>query len=76
MVIEIQGHTDNVGSKSYNRELSENRAKTVYDALLQLGVQTKQLVFQGYGDSQAVADNNTEAGRAINRRTQFKVLKL
>lgn len=76
MVIEIQGHTDNVGSKSYNRELSENRAKTVYEALLQLGVQTKQLVFQGYGDSQAVADNNTEAGRAINRRTQFKVLKL
>jgi len=76
MVIEIQGHTDNVGSKNYNRELSQNRAKTVYEALLQLGVQAKQLVYQGYGDSQAVADNNTEAGRATNRRTQFKVLKL
>lgn len=76
MVVEIQGHTDNVGSKSYNKELSHNRAKTVYEALLQLGVQAKQLVFQGYGDSQAVADNSTESGRAINRRTQFKVLKL
>lgn len=76
MVVEIQGHTDNVGSKNYNRELSHNRAKTVYEALLQLDVPSKQLVFQGYGDSQAVADNATEAGRAINRRTQFKVLKL
>lgn len=76
MVIEIQGHTDNVGSKGYNKELSQNRAKTVYEALIQLGVHANQLVFQGYGDTQAVADNNTEPGRATNRRTQFKVLKL
>lgn len=76
MIIEIQGHTDNVGSKSYNKELSYNRARTVYEALLKMGIQPKQLVFQGYGDTQAVADNSTEAGRAINRRTQFKVIKL
>jgi len=76
MVIEIQGHTDNVGSKNYNKDLSQNRAKTVYEALLQLGVQANQLVYQGYGDGQAVADNSTEIGRATNRRTQFKVLKL
>ncbi len=76
MVVEIQGHTDNVGSRSYNKELSHNRAKTVYEALLLQGVQARQLVFQGYGDSQPVADNSTEAGRATNRRTQFKVLKL
>ena len=76
MVVEIQGHTDNIGSKSYNKELSHSRAKTVYEALIRSGVQVRQLVFQGYGDTQAMADNSTEAGRAINRRTQFKVLKL
>lgn len=74
--IEIQGHTDNIGSKSYNKSLSENRAKTVYDALIGLGVTADQLMYQGYGDSQPIADNLTEAGRASNRRTQFKVIKI
>jgi outer membrane protein OmpA-like peptidoglycan-associated protein len=76
VVIEIQGHTDNVGSKSYNLELSQQRAKTVYDALVRFGVDAKQLRFKGYGDSQPVADNDTEIGRSANRRTQFKVLSM
>jgi len=76
LVIEIQGHTDNVGTKAYNKELSSNRAKTVYNRLMELGVISQQIVYMGYGDSQPIADNDSESGRASNRRTQFRVLKL
>ena len=73
--IEIQGHTDNQGSKTYNLELSTQRAQNVYEALLRFGINTRQLTYKGYGDSKPIASNETEEGRRINRRTQFKVVK-
>ena len=71
--IEISGHTDNQGSKLHNQTLSENRAKAVYDYLVSKGIAANRLTYKGYGDTQPIADNNTEEGRALNRRTQFKV---
>jgi outer membrane protein OmpA-like peptidoglycan-associated protein len=69
--IEIQGHTDNVGSPAYNKALSERRAKTVYDYLVAKGISSSRLTYKGYGESKPVATNNTEAGRQKNRRTVF-----
>ncbi|MBE2287314.1 MAG: PD40 domain-containing protein [Prosthecobacter sp.] len=74
MKIEIGGHTDNVGSKVHNQKLSENRAKAVYDYLLSKGIVAARLTYKGYGDNTPIADNATEAGRAQNRRTEFKVM--
>jgi outer membrane protein OmpA-like peptidoglycan-associated protein len=54
--------------------LSENRAKSVFDYLVNAGIEASRLSFKGYGDSQPVADNNKEEGRAMNRRTEFKVI--
>jgi outer membrane protein OmpA-like peptidoglycan-associated protein len=76
VVIEIQGHTDNVGSAKYNLDLSQQRAKMVYETLIRFGADAKQLQFKGYGDAQPITNNQTEAGRSTNRRTQFKVLKV
>lgn len=76
VVIEIQGHTDNVGAAKYNLDLSQQRAKMVYETLIRFGTDAKQLQFKGYGDAQPIADNQTEEGRSTNRRTQFKVLKV
>lgn len=73
--IEISGHTDNVGSASYNKTLSENRAKAVVNYLTKKGISADRLTFAGYGFSQPVARNDTEEGRQQNRRTEFKVMK-
>jgi len=73
--IEISGHTDNVGSASYNKTLSENRAKAVVNYLTKKGISSERLEFTGYGFSQPVASNDSEKGRQQNRRTEFKVLK-
>jgi len=72
--LEIQGHTDNIGTVEYNQRLSERRAKAVYDALIERGVDPKRLRWRGFGMSQPVAPNDTEEGRAKNRRTQFVIL--
>ncbi len=72
--IEISGHTDNVGTPAYNQELSENRAKAVNDYLVAQGIDQARLVFKGYGESDPIDTNDTEAGRANNRRTEFKVI--
>lgn len=71
--IEISGHTDNKGAKAYNQTLSQNRAKAVYDYLIANGISSNRLTYKGYGDTQPIADNTTEEGRAKNRRTEFKV---
>ncbi|MCD4790356.1 MAG: OmpA family protein [Bacteroidales bacterium] len=73
--IEISGHTDNVGTTEYNLELSQNRAKAVYDYLSENGIDTNMLTYKGYGESQPVDTNDTEEGRANNRRTEFKVVE-
>ena len=76
MHIEIAGHTDNVGSEAYNLQLSEQRARTVFDYLVDNGIAKDRLTFKGYGFSVPIADNNTEEGRAQNRRTAFTVTAL
>ncbi len=73
--IEISGHTDNVGSAAYNKKLSESRAQSVVDFLLSKGIEKARLTFAGYGFDQPIAPNDTEEGRQLNRRTEFKVLK-
>lgn len=71
--IEIGGHTDNTGDHAYNQTLSENRAKAVYDYLISTGIAKEKLRYRGYGLSKPIADNDTEAGRQLNRRTDFKI---
>ncbi len=73
--IEISGHTDNVGSRSYNKRLSEKRAKAVVDYLVDKGIDKSRLAFAGYGFAQPIASNDTPLGRQKNRRTEFKVLE-
>lgn len=73
--IEIGGHTDNQGSDEYNDRLSENRAKAVYDYLVQKGIPANRLQYKGYGMRVPVADNSTDEGRAANRRTEFKIIR-
>jgi outer membrane protein OmpA-like peptidoglycan-associated protein len=73
--IEIGGHTDNVGSKDYNQQLSENRAKSVYTYLIDAGIKAERLSFKGYNFSEPIASNDTEEGRAQNRRTEFKIIE-
>jgi outer membrane protein OmpA-like peptidoglycan-associated protein len=71
--IEIGGHTDNTGTRKYNETLSENRAKAVIDYLVTQGIQASRLSSRGYADTQPIADNNSEEGKALNRRTEFKI---
>ncbi len=73
MKIEIRGHTDNEGDEKSNQELSEERAKSVYEYLTGRGIDAGRLSFVGFGESQPVADNSTKEGRKQNRRTEFKV---
>ena len=72
---EIGGHTDNVGNDAYNQQLSEKRAKSVYDYLLSQGVGQSQLSFKGYGKQVPIGDNSTAEGRETNRRTELKVVE-
>ena len=72
--IEIQGHTDNVGNRKDNLILSENRAKEVYNYLIENNIKASRLQYKGYADTKPIAENTTEAGRAKNRRTIFVVL--
>lgn len=74
--IEISGHTDNVGSSEYNKNLSTNRAKTVYQYLISKGIAANRLKFAGYGFSKPIANNDTPEGRALNRRTEFKIISV
>lgn len=74
MRVEIGGHTDNVGSDESNMKLSHDRAKSVRNYLVKAGIKSERLEAKGYGETQAVADNETEEGRKANRRTEFVVL--
>lgn len=75
MEIEVSGHTDNVGNKSYNQELSQKRAQSVVNYLTENGISKCRLIAKGYGMDKPVADNETEEGRAENRRVEFTILK-
>ena len=73
--IELGGHTDNVGSAKSNLVLSEARANTVRNYLIQKGIDPSRIIAKGYGLSKPIADNRTEDGRAQNRRTEVTVLE-
>ncbi|MES2285678.1 MAG: OmpA family protein [Bacteroidota bacterium] len=74
--IEVSGHTDSEGNSANNKTLSETRAKAVVDHLISKGIDESRLIFVGYGSQLPVASNDTEEGKQLNRRTEFKVLKL
>ncbi|MEL7020511.1 MAG: OmpA family protein [Bacteroidota bacterium] len=74
MTIELAGHTDSTGDADANMLLSQSRANTVYGYLVQKGIADARLTAKGYGQTQPVADNDTNEGRAENRRTEFKIL--
>lgn len=72
--VEISGHTDNVGSASYNKKLSKARAKAVVDYLVEKGIEENRMEYAGYGFEKPIATNETEEGRQKNRRTEFKII--
>ena len=72
--IEVQAHTDSRGSEKYNLKLSENRAESVRSYLVSQGVAESRLVAKGYGETKPIADNDSEEGRAKNRRVELKVV--
>ena len=74
--IEIDGHTDSVGSENSNKELSEARAKTVRDYLLSKDLSPDKINYLGFGESSPIAENDSETGRQLNRRVEFKILDL
>ena len=73
--VEIAGHTDGQGSQSDNQELSERRARAVYEALVRGGIAQGRLIARGYGDRCPIDSNATAAGRERNRRVEFKILE-
>lgn len=73
--VEIQGHTDSVGRASYNMKLSENRAKSVMEYLVNKGIDPKRLSAKGFGLTRPMASNDTPEGRAQNRRVELKPVK-
>lgn len=73
--IAIYGHTDNIGSKEYNKKLSERRAKTISLYLVDNGLSPFRIAWQGYGDERPLLTNNTEEGREKNRRVEFIISK-
>jgi OmpA-OmpF porin, OOP family len=73
--VELQGHTDSAGADQYNLQLSDKRANTVRQYLIDQGVSDSQLLARGYGETRPIADNGTDAGRAQNRRVEMAVIE-
>lgn len=73
--IEIRGHTDDVGQPEDNLALSQARADRVKEALVQKGIDPERISTRGFGETQPIADNDTEQGRQLNRRTEFLIIK-
>ncbi|GGX79637.1 hypothetical protein GCM10007160_03740 [Litchfieldella qijiaojingensis] len=69
--VSIEGHTDSVGSDAYNQQLSQRRAESVVDYLESRGVERNRMRAQGFGEEQPIASNETDAGRAENRRVEL-----
>ncbi len=75
LTIEINGHTDNIGSQDYNLVLSNKRAKAVADYLVQLGFEGEKINWNGFGGSKPITENNSDMGRQRNRRVEFVITK-
>lgn len=73
--IALEGHTDNVGSEQYNTNLSQSRAQEVHNYLVNSGIAKERMTYKGYGFTQPVSDNDTPEGRALNRRTEFRIIR-
>lgn len=75
-LIDVYGHTDSTGSDQYNQTLSENRARTVANYLVMQGVSDARVRSLGYGETMPIASNDTEEGRARNRRVEIKIVPI
>ena len=73
-MIQINGYSDNTGGKLKNQKLSEQRARMVFEYLIQKGVQNR-MMFKGFGSQSFVASNDTEEGKAKNRRVEFEIVE-
>lgn len=73
-IIDVYGHTDSTGSDSFNQRLSEQRAQAVTNYMVSRGVASARVRWQGFGETQPVADNTTEYGRSRNRRVEIKII--
>jgi len=74
MHIRVNGHTDNIGNAEFNKNLSRDRAKAIYDYFISKGIAASRLSFAFFGSTHPIADNDTEEGRAINRRVEFEII--
>ena len=72
--VELSGHTDSKGDDKYNQSLSQKRAESVVNYLIQNGVSSPRLIAKGYGETQPVVSNDTDENRALNRRTELKII--
>jgi outer membrane protein OmpA-like peptidoglycan-associated protein/tetratricopeptide (TPR) repeat protein len=76
LVVEISGHTDNIGTKEYNKDLSYRRARAVVNVLTRKGIDAARIMATGYGEEKPLVSNDDERdGREINRRVEFKVMR-
>jgi len=75
LYIEISGHTDNVGGEDLNKKLSQDRADAVRNYLVKKGIAPDRIIAKGYWFTEPIADNDTDEGRAKNRRTEVRVIK-
>jgi OmpA-OmpF porin, OOP family len=73
--IEMSAHTDSRGSDEYNFKLSDNRARSVMEYILSKGIAANRITSQGYGETKPIATNDTDEGRQLNRRVEFKIVK-
>lgn len=73
LLVEVAGHTDSVGTESYNQDLSQSRAKVVYNYLVNKGVDPERMTWKGYGENSPIATNETDDGRQRNRRTELQI---
>lgn len=74
-VVEIAGHTDDIGSDELNMTLSQNRAKSVRNYLIKKGISPNRIIAKGYGETQPIALNDSDENRAKNRRTEVRLIK-
>ena len=75
MKLRIEGHTDSRGTLEHNMKLSEARAASVRNYLIQAGIAAERLTSEGFGPTRPIGDNKTDAGREKNRRTEFFIVE-
>lgn len=73
--IQLEGHTDHIGSDQYNQALSIKRAETIYDYLIQVGIASSRLTYKGYGKTKLLIKDKAKEGQALNRRVAFRITK-